>query len=51
MPNLKFVDAALQGFTLTFQFFDLWNQGSTFLAFHRGRKLWAKPSIHSRLLH
>jgi hypothetical protein len=34
MLNLESADATLQGFTLTFQFFDLWNQGSTFLAFH-----------------
>jgi hypothetical protein len=33
MLNPKFADVALQGFTLTRQFFDLWAQGSTFLRF------------------
>lgn len=45
MLNLKFADSALQGFTLTFQFFDLWIQGRPFLAFHRGRNLQAKELV------
>ena len=51
MLNLELADVALQGFTLTVQFFKLWIKGAL-LAFHHGRSLRAKdlslPSIECR---
>ena len=39
--NLELADVALQGFTLTLQFFELWIEDA-FLAFHHGRSPRAK---------